>query len=157
MINILDARNRYKAAGIHFGWSACVGLLAALMVFAVWYPWPYREMSGGQQLFLMIVSIDLVLGPLLTLAVFNPRKLRTVMFRDLAVIVTVQLSALVYGLHVVHIARPVALVYEGTRFRTVSDVDVVHEELSAAPVELKRLSLSGPLVLATREPKDEKE
>jgi hypothetical protein len=155
MINILDAGNRYKAAGMHFGLSMGVAILAALVVFGLWYPWPYRQMSGGQQLFLMIVSIDLILGPLLTLAVFTPRKRRKVMFGDLVVIVALQLCALAYGLHIVHVARPVALVFEGERFRTVSDNDVVHKELPNALVAVKNLSLSGPVVLGTRVPANE--
>jgi hypothetical protein len=157
MVNILDAGNRYKAAGIHLGWSAGVAVLAALMVFATWYPWPYRQMSGGQQLFLLVVSVDLVMGPLLTLAIFNPKKRRGVLLRDLAIIVALQLSALVYGLHTVYVARPVAMVFEGTRFRVVSHFDVAREELPTAPDEFKSLSLSGPVVLGVREPKDEAE
>src|SRR5947209_6892165 len=108
MINILDAGNRFKASGMHLAWSAGAATLAALLVFAVWYPWPYRQMSGGQQLFLLVVSVDLILGPLLTLTVFNPRKPRKVLLRDLVIIVAFQLSALMYGLHTVYVARPVA-------------------------------------------------
>jgi hypothetical protein len=157
MVNILDAGNRYKAAGMHLAWSACVAIVAALMVFALWYPWPYRELSGGQELFLLVVSVDIVMGPLLTLAVFNPEKARKVMFRDLAVIVAFQLGALAYGLHTVYIARPVALVLENARFRVISYADVAHEELEKADVEVRSLSLSGPLVMGTREPKDQTE
>lgn len=157
MINILDAGNRYKAAGMHLAWSACVAAIAALMVFAIWYPWPYRQLSGGQELFLLVVGVDLVMGPLLTLSVFNPAKPRKVMFRDLAVIVALQLGALAYGLHTVYVARPVALVLENARFRVVSYADVAHEELPDAEIEVRSLSLSGPLVLGTRQPKDESE
>ncbi len=157
MINILDARNRYKAAGIHLGWSAVIAIVAALLVFAIWYPWPYRALSGGVQLFLIVVSVDLVMGPLLTLAVFTPKKARNVMWRDLAVIVALQFAALGYGLHIVYVARPVALVFESTRFRVVSYADLAHDELPDAPVELRTLSLNGPVVMGTRAPKDEAE
>jgi hypothetical protein len=157
MANILDAENRNKAAGIHLFWSMGVAIVAAVMVFALWYPWPYRHLAGGQQLFLLVVGVDLVMGPVLTWSVFKRSKPRRVMFYDLAVIVALQLAALGYGLHTVYIARPIALVYEGTRFRVVSHADVVREELPLAPVALNTLSLSGPVVLGTRSPKDEVE
>ena len=48
----------------------------ALLVFAVWYPYPYREISGGRDLFLLVVAVDVVLGPLITFAVFNRAKPR---------------------------------------------------------------------------------
>lgn len=47
--------------------------LAATLVFAVWYPYPYREISGGRSLFEMVVAIDVVMGPLLTLDRLHPK------------------------------------------------------------------------------------
>ena len=48
--------------------------MAAGLVFALWYPYPYREISGGRELFLIVVAVDVIMGPLLTLAVFNRSK-----------------------------------------------------------------------------------
>ncbi len=45
----------------------CTGF--ALLVFAVWYPYPYREISGGRELFTLVVAVDVVLGPLITFVV----------------------------------------------------------------------------------------
>ena len=46
----------------------------------------------------LVVGIDVVLGPLLTLIVFHPKKKSLIW--DLAVIVAVQLGALGYGVWV---------------------------------------------------------
>lgn len=43
--------DRFKASGIHLGLSLVMASLAALLVFGIWYPYPYREISGGRELF----------------------------------------------------------------------------------------------------------
>ena len=148
---------RLKAAGIHLGISLGVAALAALLVFYVWYPYPYREISGGRELFLLVVAVDVVLGPLLTLAVFNPTKSRRVLALDLAVIGLLQTAALVYGLWTVMAARPVHLVFEVSRFTVVHAVDIPPEWLAKAPPELQQLPLLGPTSLSIREFKNNAE
>ena len=148
---------RLKAAGIHLAISLAIAALAALLVFFVWYPYPYREISGGRELFLLLVVVDVVMGPLMTLAVFNLAKPRKELRRDLAVIGLLQVAALVYGLWTVAVARPVHLVYEIDRFRVVHAVDIEPVLLKrAAPVH-QQLPLMGPTLLSVREFKDSKE
>ncbi len=153
-MNTLNFPNRLKAAGVHLGLSALVGILAAVLVFGLWYPAPFREISGGQSLFILIVSVDLVLGPALTLVVFSPGKAKTVLMRDLLVIAALQLGGLAYGLHTVFQARPIAMVYEPGRFRVVTNADIMQSELGQALPELRRLPLTGPKLLGTRESRD---
>ena len=148
---------RLKAAGIHLAISLAVAALAALLVFFVWYPYPYREISGGRELFLLVVVVDVIMGPLMTLAVFNLNKPRKELRRDLAVIGLLQLAALVYGLWTVAIARPVHLVFEIDRFRVVHAIDVEPALLKRAPPDLQQLPLMGPTLLSVREFKDSKE
>lgn len=148
---------RIRAAAIHLAATGLVGLSAAALVFALWYPWPYRVISGGTELFLLVVGVDLVLGPLITLTIFSPKKSRNELIRDLAVVVMVQLSALGYGLFTVFEARPVVLALEGQRFRVVSAAGVQLNELDRAPPALRHLSLTGPRLINTAEPADEKQ
>ena len=147
---VLPWRSRVRAASIHLGISLGVALLAALLVFALWYPYPYREISGGRELFLIVVSVDVVLGPLITLAVFNARKPRRELIADLSVVAVLQLAALAYGLWTVAIARPVHLVFEIDRFRVVHRIEVADEFMSHAPAGLKVLPLARPTPLAVR-------
>jgi hypothetical protein len=117
-------KSRFLAAGIHLGVSLAVAFVAAALVFEVWYPYPYREISGGRELFLLLVAVDVVMGPLLTLAIFDRRKSNKVLRRDLTVIGLLQMAALAYGLWTMMLARPVHLVFELDRFRVVHAVDV---------------------------------
>lgn len=148
---------RLKASAIHLAISLSLAALAALLVFYVWYPYPYREISGGRELFLIVVVVDVVMGPLMTLAIFNLNKPRNELRRDLAVIGLLQVVALAYGLWTVAVARPVHLVFEIDRFRVVHAIEIPAELLTRAPPNLQRLPLSGPTLLAVREFRDNKE
>jgi hypothetical protein len=147
-----DWRQRLRASAIHLGLSTLVAAACAALVFLLWYPAPFREISGGRELFLMVVAIDVVLGPLITFAVFNPNKPRAELVRDLGVIVVLQLAALAYGLHTVAQARPAVVALEGDRLRVVRAIDLEDADFTKAPAGLRALSWTGPLVLATRSP-----
>jgi hypothetical protein len=150
MIGSLTLKPRLKAAAIHFLLSCAVAACVAVVTLRFWYPGLIGKIAGGQHLFLLILGVDVVMGPLLTLVVFNTLKPRRELIRDLAVIGVLQLSALVYGLHTLYIARPVAVVHEPGRFRVVAANDVRLQELASARPEYRELSLSGPLLLGTR-------
>lgn len=155
MFERFDLRKRARAAGLHLLISLAVAALAAGLVFGLWYPGAYRLMSGGRELFLLVTSVDVVLGPLLTFAVFNLKKGWPHLRRDLAVIGALQLAALAYGLHTVYIARPVALMFEVDRFRVVIAADVHEPELPEAPPGLRTLPLDGPRTLSLFMPEGE--
>lgn len=150
-------KDRLRAALIHLGISLLIALLASALVFGLWYPYPYREISGGRELFLIVVAVDVILGPLLTLAVFNRAKPRQELQRDLGVIGLLQLMALCYGLWTVSLARPVHLVFEVDRFRVVHAVDVPLDLMHKVPAEIDALPLWGPTLLAVRPFKDARE
>ena len=147
-------RDRLRAGGIHFGISLAVAAVAAVLVFVCWYPYPYREISGGRELFLIVVTVDVVLGPLITLAVFNRTKPWAVLWRDLAVVAVIQSCALAYGLWTVFVARPVHLVFEGDRFSVVHAIDVPAQLLDKAPPAVVALPLLGPTILSLRSYRD---
>jgi hypothetical protein len=148
----LDLGRRARAAGWHLLISAAVAALAATLVFGLWYPGPYRLLSGGRNLFLLVVAVDVVLGPLLTFAVFNLAKGWPHLRRDLAIIGAIQLAGLIYGLHTVYVVRPVANVFEVDRFRVVTASDVHVPELPKALPEYRSLPLTGPWLLSARAP-----
>lgn len=151
-------KQRLRAAGFHLLFSTLVAAATALAVFQLWYPWPYSEVSGGIGLFVLVCGVDLVLGPLITLVIFDKRKPRKELWRDMSVVVVLQLAGLIYGAHTVFIARPVVLALEVDRFRAVIADSVVMEEMPKAAEEFRHLSLTGPRLLNTREanPGDEK-
>lgn len=146
-------RPRLKAVAVHLLISLGLAAALAALVMLVWYPWPCSVLAGGRSLFWLVVSVDVILGPVLTLVVFNTAKPRAELVRDLACIGAVQLAAFGYGLHTVYEVRPVAFVFEVDRFRLVGAADVLQRELPQARPEYRRLPLGGPRLLAARESK----
>lgn len=153
MLKSLDLRRRAMAAGLHLLISAAVAGVAAVLVFRVWYPGPFRLLAGGRDLFFLVTSVDVILGPALTFAVFNIAKGSAHLRRDLAVIGLIQAAALVYGLHTVYVVRPIAMVFEVDRFRLVTASDVPLAELPKALPEYRVLPTTGPWLLGTRAPR----
>jgi hypothetical protein len=149
--------SRLKAAGIHLALSLLVAALAASLVLGVWYPSPFREISGGRELFVLLVSVDIVLGPLMTFFIFNRSKAAKELRRDLAVVVALQAGALIYGLHTVWVARPIYLVFEVDRFSVVRAIDIDPRDLVRAPLDMRTIPLWGPRLIAAEPPTDPEE
>jgi hypothetical protein len=146
-----------KAAAIHLICSLVVAVLAGMLVFLVWYAYPYRELSGGKELFLLIMGVDVVCGPLLTFVLFNPAKPRAELVRDLGLVALIQLTALCYGMYTVAMARPVYVVYEVDRFRVISKAEIPQEQLNPDLGGFHQLPLYGPKLIGVREAKDVEE
>jgi hypothetical protein len=148
----LRSLTRVSAAAIHLGLSAAIGVAVLACMLLVWYPPPYFEAAGGKGLILLLLGVDVVLGPLLTFVVFNPAK-KSLPF-DLAVIAGLQVAALVYGMHVMFAARPVYSVFNVDRFTLVTASQIDDAAFSKAPPAFRRLPATGPQVIAARLPTD---
>jgi hypothetical protein len=85
-------RKKLFALVVHFLATAMLGAdrrgahLPGLVPVAV------ATMIGGTELFMLVVGCDLVLGPLLTLVIYNPRKKRRELIFDYSLVGTVQIA-----------------------------------------------------------------
>lgn len=113
----LTEYNRYQAFAVHMVISLVIFFVLLLFITQYWYPGILFDTGNGWKAIAMIVGIDLVLGPLLTLIVFNHNK-NSLKF-DLWIIALVQTGALVYGTWTIHQTRPIALAYINTSFITI--------------------------------------
>ncbi len=104
-----------------------------------------------------MVAVDVILGPLITFAVYNRRKAWRVLRRDLAVIAVFQLAALSYGLWTVYVARPVHLVFEYSRLAVVHAIDVPASLVPKMQIGLDAFPVWGPTPLSLRPFKDANE
>lgn len=144
--------SRWKASAIHLSISLTAGLLVGVILFGVWYPPPYFHAAGADELVLLLVGVDIVLGPLLTLVVFRSGK-RGLKF-DLAVIALLQASALTYGLSIVLLSRPVFLVGALDRFTLVSASDIDESDLAKGnQPAFRSLSWTGARTVGAELPK----
>jgi hypothetical protein len=150
------AFSRWQAAGTHL--LICVVIAAAVIgvMLGVWYPGPLFEAAGGSGMLYILVGVDVTLGPLLTLIVFKSGK-RGMKF-DLTVIGLVQVAALVYGVHVVSLARPAYIVFVKDRLELATVAELDPEELAKAKApEFRSPGWTGPLLVAADMPADPKE
>ena len=144
--------NRLRAGLTHLAISATLATLVFLAIYLVWFPDVLFEGAGGRDLFLLIACVDVTLGPLITFIVFVPGKKGLKL--DLAVIGTVQLAALVYGVWVMFEARPVYIVFATDRFDLVRANDIPDEVLAKARAKGHgSLPLAGPEIVGVRMPK----
>lgn len=139
-----------KALSIHFGASCALALAVAWIVFAYWIPKPYYDLVGAPQLFLILLGVDVVCGPLLTAILANPAKPRRELVMDFSLVILLQLGALTYGLHTIANARPVALVFEVDRFVVVSASQINTEDLAQTSGGFRQLPWDGPRLLGVR-------
>ena len=143
--------SRPRAFLSHLAVSAVlVGVVCAL-IFFVWYPHPYFQAVGAWSVLRILVGVDLVLGPVLTLILFKPGKWGLKF--DLCFIACVQLAALVYGVTVIFQERPYVNVFAVDRFSVYAYRDIDREQwqhaLAAGRLDAK--PWRGPvLVVATR-------
>lgn len=144
--------SRYKAAAIHL--VICIPV-ASLLLSAFWfvlYPAPMFQAVGGLEIFLLLLGVDIALGPLLTLIVFNTSK-KSLKF-DLASIAIVQVAALAYGVFTLYSGRPVYVASLGHRFDLIQASEISGEQLASTGISLPHL---GPQWVGTKQATDKKE
>ena len=144
---------RWKAAAIHFGISLAIGVCAALLIFGVWYPPPYSHAAGADELVMLLLGVDVVLGPLLTLVVYKRGK-KSLRF-DLAVIALLQICAFSYGMSVVVRARPAFVVSRIDRFVLVAANDLDADDLAkGSEPQFRVIPWTGPKIVGALLPDD---
>jgi hypothetical protein len=123
-------RDRLRAAGIHLLLSAAVGAAVLAIVVFAWYPPPMHTLIGVGAILLIMLGVDVVIGPVFTLLVYDRRK-RNLRW-DLATIAALQLLALGYGVWTVHQGRPAFVVLVKDRFEVVSPAELRPADRAAA-------------------------
>jgi hypothetical protein len=148
---------RVQATVLHLALSLLLALLSVIVVFFNWYPTVWAQAFAVSEIFYLMLIIDVCIGPLLTLIVFKVGKpsLRL----DLAVIITLQISALIYGLYTVGLGRPAYLVFVKNHFEvaTAKEIYTVQGKgESATLIELNPWTqpLVGPVTVFAQESSD---
>lgn len=114
-----DLKVRLRAFAIHVGLSLVIFFPLLYLITVHWYPGGYFLTDGGSRGIVIVFCVDVVLGPTLTLIIFDSRKSMSKIRFDLSVIATLQLGALIWGIYAVHSQRPIAAVYWDRALRPV--------------------------------------
>ena len=150
--------SRWKASLIHLSISAIIASAVLALMLLVWYPYPLFAAVGGQQILMILLAVDVTLGPLVTLIIFNTKKSRKALTFDLAFIAMMQVAALIYGMSVVFQARPVYVVFSKDSFDLITANMLKEEDIAKAALpDYRSLPLTGPVYVYSEMPTDIKE
>ena len=119
---------RLKAFGLHLTASASALSLILGTLYLGWYHWPGWYLAEVARVVLVMVGVDVVLGPLLTLIVARSSKPRRVLVRDIGMIVAVQLIALTYGTVSLWSGRPLYYAFSESLLQLVQAYDIDADE-----------------------------
>jgi len=131
-------KNKAKASLIHLLLSAVVisALISLMLLF--WFPAPFLGVTNFKDIAVILISIDLVLGPLLTFVVYN--KAKKSLKLDLSIIVSIQLMALSYGIYMLFLTHPVYITYYNNSFNVITAKYAIPEKAKNTKFNISKLS-----------------
>ncbi|PVZ71849.1 hypothetical protein [Pelagibaculum spongiae] len=132
-ILFVTAKTRAKAFLIHLLISTLILIVLSYWLVFIWYPGPLFFTDGGYQGLWLILGCDLVLGPLITLIIFNPNKATSLIKKDLLAIGFIQLAALSGGVWATWESRPAGISFVETngKFHTFYAHELITQRLPA--------------------------
>jgi hypothetical protein len=148
---------RWKAAAIHLTISLVLATIVGALIYFLWFPPPYFSATGAVKLFIVLMGVDISVGPLLTFLVFSPRKRRTLLKLDLSIIAAIQVIAFAYGIHVISAARPVFVVADIDRLVVLAADELADTDLAqGSQAAFRTRSWTGPILVGVMRAKDYK-
>ena len=147
---------RLKAAAIHLAISLTLATTIGVILYFLWFPPPYFVAAGASRLMLVLMGVDIAIGPLLTLLAANPNKPKRLLKLDLSIIAVLQALAFSYGVHVIAAARPIFVVAEADRFVLVSADEISDADLAQGSLPaFRKRSWTGPVLVGAAPPTGE--
>lgn len=143
--------SRWRAFAIHFSLSLAVFLVLLAIILLVWYPGILFSIDGGWTGLRIVIGVDLVLGPVLTLIVFKSGK--PGLKFDLSCIAVAQISCMAAGMWIVYNERPLALVLAYDTFYSLAAQEFA--DYGKDPAVLERFPGSYPKLIYTELPADD--
>jgi hypothetical protein len=131
---------RLKLSGWHLACSLALLVLVLGGLYLGWYRWPGWYLTNALRVAPILAGVDVVLGPLMTLLIANQAKSRRVLGRDISIIATVQLAALVYGAATLWHGRPLYYTFSEDRLQLVRASDLDPHELELARQQNPKLA-----------------
>jgi len=136
----------------HLSISLLIVLIVIGVVFFIWYPSPLAKAVGVTHIFLMMLAIDVIIGPLLGLLVYKEGKQSLKM--DLSIIILIQIIALGYGVYSIAQGRPAWLAYNVDRFELVRNNEILTEQITQARPQYQQPSWLKPQFVGVEFAKD---
>jgi hypothetical protein len=146
---------RIKATLIHLVITLALLVGTLILVSFFLYPGFHSRDTAFIRIAVILIGVQLALGPLVTAVTFNPKK--KYLKPELAVRTGIEVAALAYGIAILVAARPAYVVYNVDRLTVVSATAIPQSELDKAPAQYNTLPIAGPELVGTRIPVDRQE
>ena len=130
--------NKFKASIYHLLISLLLVTLIIGCIIFLFFPQNYISITDFKEVALIIITVDLILGPILTFVVFQPQK-KSLKF-DLSVVAAIQLTALIYGAYALYQVHPVYITFNVDRFTIVNARDATPERAIFDEYKVSKLS-----------------
>lgn len=136
---------KFKYLIKHLLVSIFIVSLCLSLILLFWYPNPLYKATGVSEVFLLIFTLDVIIGPILGFIVYKKGKKSLKV--DLSIIIGLQFIALSYGLYTLAQARPVWIVYYKDGFELIqkNHIYIADEEVKSI---YKEQSYFGPLYVS---------
>jgi len=141
--------SRFQAFAIHLLISSAVLGSFLAFVFLVWYPQPFFVVEGLVQIVWVLVGVDIVLGPALTLVVFKTGK--PGLKRDLSIIAAIQIIGFIYGANTFYQERPYFAVFYDSDYFEVIPASTM-KDISKLDPSLNHSKIGGPIIVFVNPP-----
>ncbi|MCF6191241.1 MAG: hypothetical protein L3J51_12250 [Cocleimonas sp.] len=130
-------------------------IILAFLVFAyfIWFPHSFSKLGGFSETALMLIFVDLVLGPLLVLIVYKEGK-KFLRF-DINVLLAIQLFAFAFGAYSLFLKHPAYVVFTVDRF-TLANVSQLYPQQPWL-TQFKSSFFSSPQFVVAKSPSNTKE
>ncbi|MBC9228950.1 type IV pilin accessory protein [bacterium SPL81] len=132
----------------HLSISLSCLLILFFLIYFIWFFPPLIKATGILSVFIMLVVIDLIVGPLLTFLVYKEGK-SSLKF-DLSFVIILQVCSFLYGSYIIFEARPVWIVYNLGKYDLVQSFEVVEDNINNALPEFQRKSNFYPKYAAVK-------
>ena len=118
--------------------------------YFLWFPHSFDKLGGFYDTALMLIFVDLILGPLLVFIVYKKDK-KHLNF-DINVLLGIQILAFIYGAYALYLKHPTYTVFANDHYQLVNASYITPNEVQYN--DLKSTFFSGPIMAYTELPKD---
>jgi hypothetical protein len=118
-----------SAFKLHLSLSIIVILLISGICKWLWYPSPLLWVDGTWVALFILAAVDITLGPLLTLLLVSSKKSKKELVLDGIIILSIQISALFYGLYQIEKERIWGIVHMDDVFHLVAKKELNSQQL----------------------------
>lgn len=139
----------------HLIFSFIIATVILSLIFFIWYPIPLATAVDVTHIFSIVLTIDIIIGPLLGWLIYKEGK-KNLKF-DLTIIIFIQVLALSYGVYSIEQGRPVWIAYNVDRFELIRNNEIIKNNIKYALPQYQQPSWLQPQYVAVEFAKDSKQ